>query len=150
MIKTKAQPLTAVAIARSNFHAPWCYAGAQDSGGQGISTWLLQKWHCKNSEAMVAMDMPAGPSEVLIIADQTASPAHVAADLLSQAETRTWQPGVTSLMCLTNLHQCSSDWVDSLWGLWKCAFWIVTAKLTMPFWAFVLVQVQINIASSKK
>ncbi len=33
-----------------------------------------------------ACDMPAGPSEVLIIADETASPAFVAADLLSQAE----------------------------------------------------------------
>ena len=33
-----------------------------------------------------AIDMPAGPSEVLIIADDTASPVYVAADLLSQAE----------------------------------------------------------------
>jgi len=34
----------------------------------------------------VAIDMPAGPSEVLIIADETAVPEFVAADLLSQAE----------------------------------------------------------------
>ncbi len=34
----------------------------------------------------VAIDMPAGPSEVLVIADKTANPAFVAADLLSQAE----------------------------------------------------------------
>ena len=34
----------------------------------------------------VAIDMPAGPSEVLIIADETANPAYVASDLLSQAE----------------------------------------------------------------
>ncbi len=34
----------------------------------------------------VAIDMPAGPSEVLVIADQHANPAFVAADLLSQAE----------------------------------------------------------------
>lgn len=33
-----------------------------------------------------AIDMPAGPSEVLVIADQYAHPAFVAADLLSQAE----------------------------------------------------------------
>ncbi|HEY9143212.1 MAG TPA: histidinol dehydrogenase, partial [Arenimonas sp.] len=33
-----------------------------------------------------AIDMPAGPSEVLVIADAGAPPAHVAADLLSQAE----------------------------------------------------------------
>ena len=34
----------------------------------------------------VAIDMPAGPSEVEVIADETASPKFVAADLLSQAE----------------------------------------------------------------
>ena len=34
----------------------------------------------------VAIDMPAGPSEVEVIADETANPAVVAADLLSQAE----------------------------------------------------------------
>ncbi|HVT83639.1 MAG TPA: histidinol dehydrogenase [Chitinophagaceae bacterium] len=34
----------------------------------------------------VAIDMPAGPSELLIIADDTAVPEFVAADLLSQAE----------------------------------------------------------------
>ncbi|WP_421190587.1 histidinol dehydrogenase [Aeromonas sanarellii] len=33
-----------------------------------------------------AIDMPAGPSEVLVIADDSANPAFVAADLLSQAE----------------------------------------------------------------
>ncbi|MDX2362607.1 MAG: histidinol dehydrogenase [Crocinitomicaceae bacterium] len=33
-----------------------------------------------------AIDMPAGPSEVLIIADETSNPIYVAADLLSQAE----------------------------------------------------------------
>jgi histidinol dehydrogenase len=34
----------------------------------------------------VSIDMPAGPSEVLVIADQTANPKFIAADLLSQAE----------------------------------------------------------------
>lgn len=34
----------------------------------------------------VAIDMPAGPSEVLVIADESAVPEFVAADLLSQAE----------------------------------------------------------------
>jgi histidinol dehydrogenase len=34
----------------------------------------------------IAIDMPAGPSEVLVIADETADPAFVSADLLSQAE----------------------------------------------------------------
>lgn len=34
----------------------------------------------------VAIDMPAGPSEVLVVADDTANPSYVAADLLAQAE----------------------------------------------------------------
>ena len=33
-----------------------------------------------------AIDLPAGPSEVMVLADATADPRHVAADLLSQAE----------------------------------------------------------------
>ncbi|RYZ29153.1 MAG: histidinol dehydrogenase, partial [Chitinophagaceae bacterium] len=34
----------------------------------------------------IAIDMPAGPSEVCVLADETADPKFVAADLLSQAE----------------------------------------------------------------
>ncbi|KAJ5883257.1 Histidine biosynthesis trifunctional protein [Penicillium subrubescens] len=39
-----------------------------------------------DTSAGVSIDMPAGPSEVLVIADKTANPAFVASDLLSQAE----------------------------------------------------------------
>ncbi|KIJ70035.1 hypothetical protein HYDPIDRAFT_23183 [Hydnomerulius pinastri MD-312] len=39
-----------------------------------------------DTEALVSIDMPAGPSEVLVIADDSCNPAFVAADLLSQAE----------------------------------------------------------------
>ncbi len=35
---------------------------------------------------MVSIDMIAGPSEILVVADKTCVPKHVAADLLSQAE----------------------------------------------------------------
>jgi len=38
------------------------------------------------STTTTAIDMPAGPSEVLVVADETAIPAYVAADLLAQAE----------------------------------------------------------------
>jgi histidinol dehydrogenase len=38
------------------------------------------------SQEGIAIDMPAGPSEVLVIADESANPTFVAADLLSQAE----------------------------------------------------------------
>ena len=34
----------------------------------------------------LAIDMPAGPSEVAVIADKTSNPAYIASDLLSQAE----------------------------------------------------------------
>lgn len=39
-----------------------------------------------DTTAGVSIDMPAGPSEVLVVADATANPAFVASDLLSQAE----------------------------------------------------------------
>ena len=38
------------------------------------------------SKEGIAIDMPAGPSEVLVAADRTAEPAFIASDLLSQAE----------------------------------------------------------------
>jgi len=34
----------------------------------------------------IAIDMPAGPSELLVLADKSANPVYIAADLLSQAE----------------------------------------------------------------
>ena len=54
--------------------------------GPGNQYVTAAKMLLQNSEAMISMDMPAGPSEVLVIADQGAPHAHVAADLLSQAE----------------------------------------------------------------
>ncbi|KAJ5091373.1 hypothetical protein NUU61_006243 [Penicillium alfredii] len=39
-----------------------------------------------DTSAGVSIDMPAGPSEVLVVADKFANPAFVASDLLSQAE----------------------------------------------------------------
>jgi phosphoribosyl-ATP pyrophosphohydrolase/phosphoribosyl-AMP cyclohydrolase/histidinol dehydrogenase len=39
-----------------------------------------------DTDALVSIDMPAGPSEVLVIADEESNPDFVASDLLSQAE----------------------------------------------------------------
>ncbi|KAJ3322303.1 trifunctional histidinol dehydrogenase [Boothiomyces sp. JEL0866] len=39
-----------------------------------------------DSSALVSIDMPAGPSELLVIADKSADPRYVISDLLSQAE----------------------------------------------------------------
>jgi histidinol dehydrogenase len=38
------------------------------------------------SSSNTAIDMPAGPSEVLVLADATANPSYIASDLLAQAE----------------------------------------------------------------
>jgi histidinol dehydrogenase len=54
--------------------------------GPGNQFVTAAKMTLQNSEAMCAIDMPAGPSEVLVMADKDAHPDHVAADLLSQAE----------------------------------------------------------------
>lgn len=54
--------------------------------GPGNQYVTAAKMILQNSEAQISIDMPAGPSEVLVIADKQANPAYVAADLLSQAE----------------------------------------------------------------
>jgi len=54
--------------------------------GPGNSFVTEAKRQVSNDFAGAAIDMPAGPSEVLVIADEFADPAFVAADLLSQAE----------------------------------------------------------------
>lgn len=54
--------------------------------GPGNQFVTAAKMVLQNSEAMVSIDMPAGPSEVLVIADKFASPKFIASDLLSQAE----------------------------------------------------------------
>ncbi|PIN02250.1 Histidinol dehydrogenase [Handroanthus impetiginosus] len=54
--------------------------------GPGNQYVTAAKMILQNSEALISIDMPAGPSEVLVIADKHAKPAHIAADLLSQAE----------------------------------------------------------------
>ncbi|KAL6876593.1 histidinol dehydrogenase domain-containing protein [Trichoderma novae-zelandiae] len=55
--------------------------------GPGNQFVTAAKMHVSNdTNAGVSIDMPAGPSEVLVIADKDANPAFVASDLLSQAE----------------------------------------------------------------
>ena len=52
--------------------------------GPGNQYVMAAKQHVSIHDA--AIDMPAGPSEVCVIADESANPVFVAADLLSQAE----------------------------------------------------------------
>ncbi len=55
-----------------------------------------------------AIDMPAGPSELLVLADETAKPSYVAADLLSQAE-----HGVDSQVILVSLSEEFARQIES-------------------------------------
>ena len=56
----------------------------------------------------VAIDMPAGPSEVAVVADDTANPVFVAADLLSQAE-----HGIDSQVILITTSEAMADKVNA-------------------------------------
>jgi histidinol dehydrogenase len=47
----------------------------------------------------VAIDMPAGPSEVMVVVDESANPAFVASDLLSQAEHGIDSQSIMVTMC---------------------------------------------------
>ena len=55
----------------------------------------------------VAIDMPAGPSEVCVIADDTSNAAYIAADLLSQAE-----HGTDSQVMLITTSETMADKVE--------------------------------------
>lgn len=54
--------------------------------GPGSAWVTAAKQIVAEDAAGAALDLPAGPSEVLVIADEAANPAFVAADLLAQAE----------------------------------------------------------------
>jgi histidinol dehydrogenase len=54
--------------------------------GPGSAWVTAAKQLVADDPAGAALDLPAGPSEVLVIADDTADPSFVAADLLAQAE----------------------------------------------------------------
>ena len=58
----------------------------------------------------VAIDSIAGPSEVLVIADETAPPAYVAADMLSQAE----HDEMAAAVCLTTSNSLAAAVVQAL------------------------------------
>ncbi|WP_394202267.1 histidinol dehydrogenase [Shewanella waksmanii] len=62
----------------------------------------------QDSRCVVSIDMPAGPSEVLVIADEQANAQFVAADLLSQAE-----HGSDSQVILVTNSQRLADEVDA-------------------------------------
>ena len=62
----------------------------------------------------VAIDMPAGPSEVCVIADETSNPVFVAADLLSQAEHGTDSQALLITTSEQMLHQVEEETLKQL------------------------------------
>jgi histidinol dehydrogenase len=56
-------------------------------------------------EAGVEIDFPAGPSEVLIIGDETANPSFIAADMLAQAE----HGAKSQAVLLTTSHELAAE-----------------------------------------
>jgi len=85
--------------------------------GPGNQYVTAAKMQLQNSEAQVAIDMPAGPSEVLVIADDNAEPAFVAADLLSQAEHGSDSQAVLLATPHFNWDQCQLELKKQLEGL---------------------------------
>jgi histidinol dehydrogenase len=96
-------PLIALAAELCGIEAIWTVGGAQaiaalGFGAGGIPPRVAKicgpgnvyvaeaKTYLASLPGGLAIDMPAGPSELLVIADESADPALVAADLLSQAE----------------------------------------------------------------
>lgn len=85
--------------------------------GPGNQYVTAAKMILQNSEAMVSIDMPAGPSEMLVIADETADPEFVAADLLSQAEHGSDSQVVllvTESAGLSAINRAASEQLDDL------------------------------------
>jgi histidinol dehydrogenase len=97
-----ADPAVLVAASRAGVNEIYKVGGAQAIAAMAYGTESIPKvrkifgpgnsW-VTNAKTLVscdpygaAIDMPAGPSEVLVIGDSTSSPEFVAADLLSQAE----------------------------------------------------------------
>ncbi len=95
-------PAVALAAELCGIEAVWTVGGAQaiaalafgagdipavaKTCGPG-NAWVAEaKTYVSSLAGGPAIDMPAGPSELMVIADATADPATVAADLLSQAE----------------------------------------------------------------
>jgi histidinol dehydrogenase len=98
----KADPAVLVAAKRCGVHTVFKIGGAQAIAAMAYGTvavpkvdkifgpgnaWVTTAKSLVSSDALgAAIDMPAGPSEVLVIADETADADVVATDLLSQAE----------------------------------------------------------------
>jgi histidinol dehydrogenase len=129
----RADPAVLVAAARAGVERIYKIGGAQAIAAMAYGTETVPKvskifgpgnaW-VTSAKSIVStdpsgasIDMPAGPSEVLVIADQAANAAFVAADLLSQAEHGVDSQVVlltTSADLARQVHESIEDQLNSL------------------------------------
>ena len=99
-------PVVALAAELCGIEAIWTVGGAQAVAALGLgagdikrvdkicgpgNAWVAEaKTYLASLPGGPAIDMPAGPSELMVIADDTADPVAIAADLLGQAEHDAW------------------------------------------------------------
>ena len=82
----KVNPSTLVAAKEAGADEIYKVGGAQAIGALAYGTESIPKVDKIAVYGYVSIDSIAGPSEILVLADETANPRYVAADLLSQAE----------------------------------------------------------------
>ena len=119
----KVNPAILVAARIAGVHKIYKIGGVQASGAMAYGTQTVPKVYkifgpgnqyvmaAKQHVSLddVAIDMPAGPSEVCVLADHTARADFVAADLLSQAEHGTDSQVLLITTSQTLLHQVASE-----------------------------------------
>jgi histidinol dehydrogenase len=108
-----------------------CVGGAQSIAAMSIGTESVPKVNkifgpgnqyvtyakLKSINYKTAIDMPAGPSELLVLADQYANPEYIASDLLSQAEHGPDSQVIfvsLSKSLINDVEKCINDQIENL------------------------------------
>jgi len=112
-------------------HKVICVGGAQSIAAMSIGTESVPKVNkifgpgnqyvtyakLKSINYKTAIDMPAGPSELLVLADQYANPEYIASDLLSQAEHGPDSQVIfvsLSKSLINDVEKCINDQIENL------------------------------------
>ncbi|MFT4302260.1 MAG: histidinol dehydrogenase, partial [Desulfovibrio sp.] len=93
-------------------------------------------------QGMVGIDMIAGPSEVLILADSSANPAWIAADMLSQAEHDT----LASAICVTDDPRLAENVRQELDKQCMALPRATTAARSLEEWGAIVVTPNLSVA----
>src|SRR5690606_13546588 len=121
----KIHPVILFTAKECGIHEVYQVGGAQAIAAMAVGTKSIQKVDKifgpgnqyvtaakeKAQQYHTAIDMPAGPSEVLVYTDETGVPAYIAADLLSQAE-----HGIDSqVVCVCKSHHMAEQIVAQVY-----------------------------------